>query len=265
MQYFFFLSGYGLMESEAKSHLNITAFLKRRLLKIYLPVLLMTFLWMLFTPFLLEKSPFGGEPLYSLEIGGKALFIRNILWSFGDGVLWFIKVLVPLYAIFYIFSIIYQRNKSFGLIALWSGTILLTIYVFIEMVPYEAISILYFTLGVQLSISHISKAKDLIIPGSILLIVIASSFCFLEFNLAIHSLLNAILIGLFILIFTIKRVELKIPSILAILSFDLYLTHHKVLMALKDNSGSVELWSFCILTMAVTVIFYLFRTKIIKI
>lgn len=42
---FFFFSGYGLMESESKQHLAITKFVKKRLLKVYLPVLLVSFLW----------------------------------------------------------------------------------------------------------------------------------------------------------------------------------------------------------------------------
>lgn len=47
---FFFFSGYGLMESELRTHLPLTQFLRRRLLKIYFPVFLVTGLWFLFTP-----------------------------------------------------------------------------------------------------------------------------------------------------------------------------------------------------------------------
>lgn len=64
---FFFLSGYGLMESESKSHLNLKTFFKRRFLKIYLPVLLISFIWMLASPFLLTKVPFSG---FEIQIGG---------------------------------------------------------------------------------------------------------------------------------------------------------------------------------------------------
>ena len=66
---FFFLSGYGLMESEQKSHLNLSAFFKRRLLKVYLPVLLVTAIWMFISPLLLQQTPFEGE-LVAMEIGG---------------------------------------------------------------------------------------------------------------------------------------------------------------------------------------------------
>lgn len=44
---FFFLSGYGLMQSEMKSHLPLRSFFSRRFLKVYLPVLLVTALWFL--------------------------------------------------------------------------------------------------------------------------------------------------------------------------------------------------------------------------
>ena len=54
---FFFLSGYGLMESEKKSHLSPSAFLKKRLFRVYIPVLLVTVLW------LPIKSYIQGEPL----------------------------------------------------------------------------------------------------------------------------------------------------------------------------------------------------------
>lgn len=42
---FFFLSGYGLMESEKKHHLGVVDFLKKRLSKVYLPVLLVSVFW----------------------------------------------------------------------------------------------------------------------------------------------------------------------------------------------------------------------------
>lgn len=43
---FFFLSGYGLMMSEMKSHLPLKVFFRRRFCKIYLPVLLVTAIWL---------------------------------------------------------------------------------------------------------------------------------------------------------------------------------------------------------------------------
>ncbi len=68
---FFFLSGYGLMMSEMRNHLNFKQFVKRRFLKIYLPVLLITALWLplayIFFPdnnmFMAINSAGGGYPI----------------------------------------------------------------------------------------------------------------------------------------------------------------------------------------------------------
>lgn len=65
---FFFLSGYGLMESESNGHLKVLTFFKRRLLKIYLPVLAISFIWMIISPLLLNVSPFGSG--FEMQIGG---------------------------------------------------------------------------------------------------------------------------------------------------------------------------------------------------
>jgi len=43
---FFFLSGYGLMMSEIKTHLSFRQYFRRRFLKVYLPVLLVTAIWL---------------------------------------------------------------------------------------------------------------------------------------------------------------------------------------------------------------------------
>jgi len=43
---FFFLSGYGLMESEMNNHITFGKYLRRRILKVYLPVVLVTMLWL---------------------------------------------------------------------------------------------------------------------------------------------------------------------------------------------------------------------------
>lgn len=136
---FFFLSGYGLMESEQKTHLKLSLFFKRRFLKIYLPVIAVTCLWTLIAPFVLSKSPFSG---FSINIGSnRELVIGNVLYNFGDSVLWFVRVLICLYAMFYIFSFVYitYRNRSLPFLGL--STIALTFLIAKSLIPYEAISV----------------------------------------------------------------------------------------------------------------------------
>lgn len=66
---FFLLSGYGLMESDQKQHLQLGKFFKRRFLKIYLPVLAVTLLWIITSQLLLAYSPF--KSLACAEGGGR--------------------------------------------------------------------------------------------------------------------------------------------------------------------------------------------------
>ncbi|WP_368389398.1 acyltransferase family protein [uncultured Duncaniella sp.] len=60
---FFFLSGFGLMESEQKAHLDLKSFVRRRLMKIYLPVVLVSCLWLSLLyalPSVAEHQKWGG-------------------------------------------------------------------------------------------------------------------------------------------------------------------------------------------------------------
>lgn len=65
---FFFLSGYGLMESEVKSHLNLLQFFKKRFFKIYIPVILVSAIWVVMSSFLLNETPFG--KVLPIQFGG---------------------------------------------------------------------------------------------------------------------------------------------------------------------------------------------------
>lgn len=95
---FFFLSGYGLMESELKRHLSFIEFVKRRLSKVYLPFLLVSLLWI---------------PIYyACMHEGPISFLRiayDIVWSGRDPVLWFIKILFMMYLVFYLFVKVKQK------------------------------------------------------------------------------------------------------------------------------------------------------------
>lgn len=81
---FFFLSGYGLSESDSKCHLSLTKYVKKRFLKIYKPVLLITILWLAIEYILMDRTC-GLHSVYDL------------FWGFDDCVLWFIKILFGLY------------------------------------------------------------------------------------------------------------------------------------------------------------------------
>lgn len=62
-----------------------------------------------------------------------------------------------------------------------------------------------------------------------------------------------------------KKIEIRMPTFLTVLTFDIYLAHNNVLMAMKDNFEMVYLVSFIFITFVATVIFYLFRDKVLGI
>lgn len=259
---FFFLSGYGLMESEQKSHLNIQTFFKRRFLKVYLPVLCVTFLWMIVSPFVCAVAPFYG---YEIEIwGGKSLIISNILISFGDDVLWFVKALIYLYVAFYLFRIIFIRNKPIGITFLCCATALITYLAYKTMGDFTSISVPIFSLGVIVSLLKHKKYSLLIVVTSLVFLFVAYWRIY-DKALAIHSGLNIIFILLLLFIFSIKKIDIKMPAILGLISFDLYLVHNKVLMAMQDQFNSLNLWVY-ILTVAIFASSsYILRKKLLNI
>ncbi len=73
---FFFFSGYGLMMSEKRNHLPLKSFLVKRILKVYFPVVIVSFLWQIvlwpdgrgldYVPHALYTIFFGGLRWYTL-------------------------------------------------------------------------------------------------------------------------------------------------------------------------------------------------------
>lgn len=196
--------------------------------------------------------------------GGNDLIISNIFISFGDGVLWFVKVLFILYAIFFMYSYIRLHYKKASILFLVVSTLLTTLSVSYFWEPFEAISIPFFTVGIVLSLTKGQKQSQHII-GVCMLMFLAFLFLIFDRALALHGLINVVLISLLILALSIKTISIRIPAILGMLSFDLYLVHNKVLMVLRDNTDYRSLLFFLLISIVVTCLFFIFRTKILKI
>jgi len=195
--------------------------------------------------------------------GGKTLILSNILIEFGDGVLWFIKVLIPLYVVFYLYSLVKIYNDRCGLVFITTSTCIVTILTYYLIAPFACISVPFFTLGVLMSVFKDTQGAVFLTIGSSIVLALLS-YTILNESLAINSILNILFMTSLIAIFFFKKIDIKIPSIFALMTFDLYLIHNKVLMSLKNNTDSVELWLFVSLTMIVTISFYFFRTKILR-
>ena len=254
---FFFLSGYGLMESEKKNHLSPSAFLKKRLFRVYIPVLLVTVLW------LPIKSYIQGEPLLT---GG---VIYKLLWGFEDGVLWFVKVLLVLYLCFGIFGWIRARSghtvSILCLNLLTAAAIAVTLLI-LRMGDFTIISIPLFTVGVISSLYNKGETQKTFAylgawcAGIICLFILLSGIS----TLLIHALINyvTIFVAIFLLVkFPIKK-NLVVPFVVGDISFDIYLVHNKALMTLKVLLPVVPLYYFVGLSAVATVLFYLIRKKL---
>lgn len=221
---FFFLSGYGLMMSEKKRHISFFSFIKRRLVKLYLPVVFVSAIWGI------VRWPDGR----GIEWTGQ--YFHLALWGFGDGILWFVKVIIVEYLFFATY--IYLNIKSWIREAfLWLGTALVYVFVFFYVGEWAAISIPMFTLGILLAKNESSFYSIAHSKGVLLWLIAITGIMGLAYNLMgnvyAHTLLNyyvvtgIILAGAYSL--TSKIAPPNLPSWAGSVSYDIYLTHYKVL------------------------------------
>jgi len=221
---FFFLSGYGLMMSEKKRHTPFLSFIKRRLVKLYLPVVLVSAIWGI-----VQWPDDRG-----IEWMGHYLYLA--LWGFGDGILWFVRVILVEYLLFAAYIYLNIKSWMFETL-LWLGTALVYGFVFFYVGDWAAISIPIFTLGI-LSAKYESWFYSIARGKGVILWLIAITgimgFAYnLMGNVYAHALLNyyvitgVILAGVYSL--TSKIPPPNLPSWAGPVSYDIYLTHYKVL------------------------------------
>lgn len=184
--------------------------------------------------------------------------------DFGDGVLWFVKVLIIQYVLFYLFTIIHTYNKFLASSALLGTSLLLSILIANISSEFQAISVPLFSLGVFMSLYKGTK-KQLCYYALYVGLITVLWFILFDTNIAFHFVINMLILTSIVVVLTIKHVEIKIPAILGVISFDIYLIHNKVILGLKDNIEFIPLWLFIITTVVATYLFFSFRTKILKI
>lgn len=188
---FFFLSGYGLMESHQHKQLNFIAFIRKRLIKIYLPFLCVNTIWLSF--------------IWVTKDGNFSIidFLYGIIWQGHDNVLWFIKVLILLYVIFYLYTIsLINWSRKYSLCFLCISTMLISLIAYKVIGYYSYISIPLFSIGILCSLyknSIFTKRNPLWL---ILVVYLSLSFLiaitFQNLVFAFHILANYIIIILII-------------------------------------------------------------------
>lgn len=245
---FFFLSGYGLMESHQSKSLSFLVFIKHRVLKIYKPVLFITICWIL----LLIAT--GHYEYISLEI-----LIYDLFYGFKDSVLWFIHVLMILYIMFGIYTYIYPKycNKTSVAILIILTTVVTIITISTESY-YKSISVPAFSVGILLS-QYSSIIKIFFINKyslSIWIITISSLILFRDNTLFVHAWINYCSILIIIHLFSLISIRLaKLPDF-SFLSYDIYLVHNKIILLCITIGVNLQVWEFIIAVSLLSILTY---------
>lgn len=237
---FFFLSGYGLMQSDLKEHLSVTLFLNKRIKRIIFPLVVLAGIWIPLYYYFDFSYPKAVDNLAqiiirTLDVGG-----------------WFVTAILIMYAVFITFSEILHRVGCESAVKfLTLGTIMAYIFCDQLLGSYTSLSIPIFSVGI---IASLYKEKYYLGYYNFSLIylsvfcVFSIVYCFIVCHsgaLAIHSIINYFLIGILILTITISSPSIAFPALLGEISFDIYLIHKKIItanFALNDNLIDCLLW-----------------------
>ncbi len=238
---FFFLSGYGLMESEKHNKLSADAFLKRRLSRVYIPFILTNVL------LILALLCFGHYETISLSNMLAHIFGFKLI----DNVTWFVPVTLLLYFFVLLLSKVQNRQlKAVFMVALCTGYITSGIFLF-DIPFYAYVSTPAFPLGYIASLySHeICRGIKGIIRW-ILLFFSAITFVTLSWAIMGHlslyghllhaaiALNNIALLGIIVTVFAGRHYAWFHCKWLGDISYEVYLCHAKVFMVFIATTGS---------------------------
>lgn len=246
---FFFLSGYGLMKSDMKNHQNPIHFFKNRLLRTYLPAVLISVIW-------------GG---YLLIWGGQIFdvqWILSLLWNFNDEVLWFVRAILKLYVTFYVYVCIASVSPKWFKPFCYIGMATIAVR-WVDAGFVHGSSVLLFFIGMSIAEYdewYYKMICKVYAPVVFLCTIVSLMILFRHDAAWIHLLINYFLIAsgiIVIAVFTIKVPSL--PKWIGGASYDVYLVHNKALMLLRPAYAIVPLWEFVGLAALFTIIFYNFR------
>ena len=183
---FFFLSGFGLMESEKRCHLGIKGFLLNRYWKVYKPILIINAISII---------------VYSLFHLIEVRNVQDILYyllsikAFGS-VTWFVSVLFVCYGIFYIAS---TQKKRTGII-LFIGLFCMMLYSILKYADsyYFYFSTPLFFVGVFVSIykdivqRFFTLYNGVVCMGIIVILTAFYLFRMMGYGLGEHLMLNIV-------------------------------------------------------------------------
>ena len=229
---FFFLSGWGLSESQLRHRYDAWTFAKKRLIRVFIPLV---FTNLIYYPFVLWSQ---GKSFNWADFILNALNIHPI-----DGVTWYCNVLILFYFLFYI-SFLFKKK---GHIAA-SITVLTVLYAIYSTytnpdAPFKVYSLIGFPLGVIFSLYKDKICNKYFIASicSLIPILLVLSFIFTKYNNLFIANLYSLAVVL-VLVVLIAKYSLRSKSFLFLgkYSYEIYLLHFKALVIL--STFGLALW-----------------------
>lgn len=255
---FFFLSGYGLMETDNAKHKSIMPNLPLRIWKLYRPVLLMN---------VLQYAVMMSSSLYyGFEM--EHPFIDVFRFYAMDNVFWFVGIILVCYISFYICCECRDKHKRNCLMLL--GMIAsISVPAMLHEATNHLMSIPFFFIGVWVSDYKEELAASLRNKWSILIsgiIIVAMVFVVYKTrnSLYFHVSLNVIQTIALLYLTSWFCFTINFVSRLGQLSYPIYLVHNKILKV----SNFYEYWPpvllFVVLTLALGYIYHIILKLKIK-
>ena len=227
---FFFLSAWGLSESQSNNYYSFSFFVKRRLSKVFFPLAITNVLYYFFLLSINQKS---------FSFLTMLLTLFNI--RYFDGVLWFCNVILLFYFIFYVSFLPKEKWIKINLCIM--ATILYSVIItrLLPKAPFCVYSIIGFPFGMVCSLY-----KDRILKpyywGAwsffVIIFLLLSAFLNpLYGNLFIMNTCSYILLFFLVLFLTITSEynyskSIMFFSFVGYYSYEIYLFHNKVLVQL---------------------------------
>lgn len=223
---FFFISGYGLMESEKRKHMTVSSFISKRISKVYIPAVLVSIIWIVCCN-VLDYSILPPR----LMSGGLIYYLYLVLIDFGDPILWFVKIIFLCYISFYVFTTIGNEKKRIYI--LLSLTILITFITKLIIGAWAAISVPMFAGGVLCSCIPRQKIIGIYNHSLYLLFMVLIGVFIAGFVYTYHIVINCLIIYTIIYISPNITMGFQLPGILGNISYDVYLVHGKILAVME--------------------------------
>lgn len=241
---FFFLSGYGLMESSKIHRASFSEIIKKRFWHLFWPILLINIAYVLIL--YLYKYGDNNTNNFSLEI--------MVDFKKVDPVLWFIEVLFACYIVFYL-SLSINNEVISSIVRYGLGALLIIFYgVTRSELHWHYTNIPMFFLGTAYSqyrkeiVAHFNIIFVIICLAILAIITVIGWFC-------IHTMwarLGVCLIVLALLLMFVNCYSLTINNKLSSKDFTYayYLTHNKLLMLI----GGGSFWGFLIISILLAIL-----------